>query len=91
MNEAKKTEVWNYMMALPKNYRPRGLTNARIEKLKTLIWNDNNFWSDIILRHGLKAMTLEQLKESGLDIYNHCVGNFWSMLFQTAIEHGIIK
>jgi len=36
-------------------------------------------------------MSIEALKESDTAIYNHAVGNFWSMLYQTAIEEGVIK
>lgn len=90
-NDIKKTEIWDHMVALPKAYRGRGMTNNRVGLLRDIVWNDKDFWFDVIDRHGLRAMTIEALKESDTAIYNHVVGNFWSMLYQTAIEKGIIK
>ena len=90
-NDTKKTEIWNHMVALPKAYRGHGMTNNRVGLLHDIVWNDKDFWSDIILRHGLRSMTIEALKESDTAIYNHVVGNFWSMLYRIAIKKGIIK
>ena len=91
MTEEKKTEVWAHMLALPKSFRGNGMTDRRIKQLKSIVWNDHTFWIDIIRRHGLERQTLENLKESDASVYNHCVGNFWSMLYRDAIQFGIIK
>ena len=91
LNDTKKTEIWGHMVALPKAYRGHGMTNNRIGLLRDIVWDDKDFWSDIILRHGLRAMSIEALRENDTAIYNHVVGNFWSMLYQTAIEKGVIK
>ena len=91
MDDAKKSEIWTHMLLLPKSFRGHGLTDKRLERLKTAIWNDPDFWTDIIRRHGLDRKSITTLKETDEDTYSHCVGNFWSMLYQDAISTGIIK
>jgi len=91
MIEEKKNEVWSYMIAMPKPFRGHGLTDKRIERLKVIVWNDRDFWMDVISRHDLRNQTLDQLKAIDIHTYNHCVGNFWSMLYQSALRAGVIR
>lgn len=91
MTDDKKIEIWLHMLDLPKSYRGHGLTDRRCKRLRKIIWDDHGFGSDVIRRHGLDRMTIDELKATDAATYNHCVGNFWGMLYQDAIRYGVIK
>ena len=91
MTELKKQEIWAHMLALPKACRGNGLTDKRIERLKRLVWLDAAFWLDVIRRHNLVQLTIEELKAQDVATYEHCVGNFWGMLYLSAVEKGMIR
>lgn len=91
INNEQKELVWQHMLSLPKSYRGNGLTAKRIEKLKSILWNDKDFWFDIISRHGIKEIGITGLMNDDPNMYLHCVGNFWGQLYQTAIEMRIVK
>ncbi len=82
----KKHEFWNHFItrwALEGAGGGFGVTAHRLNKIKPAIFNDNDFWSDVILRHDGIRYTPEQLKAGDRANYNHCLGNFWGMLSQT--------
>ena len=95
--EEKKHEYWNHFIAVgfvgtAEGYgRPKALTPTRLRVLQVKIWNDAVFWNDIILRHGGEWRTPEQMREQHISVYQHCRGNFWGMLMQTAVEMGLVK
>jgi len=89
--EIKNQEIWSHMLTLPKASRGHGMTDKRIERLRPFIMQDAAFWRDVIFRHGLQHTTIEELKAADVQTYLHCVGNFWGMLYQSAIEAGVIK
>ena len=62
-----------------------------IKKVKLILWNDDNFWSDILFRHNGGMETPEQMKMRDKFAYNHCIGNMASMINQTIHTHKIIK
>lgn len=85
MNDEMKSDYWNYLLICEKP--PRVLSKRRLKKLKSIIWNDESFWDDIILRHG--GNKIPQLMES--KILEHCVSNFYGMLMGVAIREKVIK
>jgi len=91
MNEEKKNEIWAHMLSLPKSSRGHGMTDRRVERLKPIVWHDRAFWIDVIMRHCLLKMTIEELKNTDTQTYAHCVSNFWGMLYQEALSAGVIK
>jgi hypothetical protein len=80
--EEKKHEVWDHALTLP---RPHGITQQRLDRIKNIVWTDQQFWQDVIIRHGLDKETPKQLLERDSFTYDHCFGNFWAM-----IRHRII-
>jgi hypothetical protein len=85
LTEAKKTEVWNHMLSLPKSLRPRGMSDVRFERLKDLIWNDTDFWQ-AVLGHGTHLVTLDELKAYSQPLYESFIGTFFMVLYHLAIE-----
>lgn len=83
VSQAKKEEFW---AALAAERRPPMLTAKRMEKLRALVWNDADFWNDIVARHGGMTQTPEELKERDPSVFEHCLGNFHGMLCQTLLE-----
>jgi hypothetical protein len=86
-----KEKVWNYIMSLPKKYRPFECTEKRLAKAKRIILNQEYFWDDIYWRHGLQYNSLEGLEKSDKETYDHCVGNFWGMTMEIMLRAGIYK
>ena len=85
MNNEMKSDYWNYLLICEKP--PKVLSKHRLEKLKSIIWNDKSFWDDIILRHGDNKEP-QLMNDKTLE---HCVGNFYGMLMEAAIRERIIK
>ena len=67
------------------------VTGPRLRKIKEEIWQDDFFWSDIVWRHNGDKQTPEQMRESNVETYHHCLGNFWGMIIQTLVERGLVK
>ena len=82
-----KERYWNEFMVLT-NYWPKGFTKKRLEKTKSIIWDNNIFWDDILLRHGGYNTHPDGLSD---EIYKHCFGNFAGMLLSFMHDKGIIK
>jgi hypothetical protein len=91
VSEEKKTEYWNYFLTLKKEYWAVGFTSKRLEKVKPVIWVDEDFWADIIHRHGGEDRTPQQMKNQDKFTYDHCMGNMMGRIFHTMINKGIIK
>jgi hypothetical protein len=86
-SDFKKNQYWNHFMVM-KSYWPQGFTRNRLNKVKEIIWNDNNFWDDILLRHGAYDKSPSELSD---EIYQHLFGNFAGMLSSIMHEKKIIK
>lgn len=86
----KKQEYWDHFLTL-KNYWGYGVTLKRLEKIKSTIWDDKDFWSDILLRHSGQSITPIEMKNNNFANYQHCFGNFAGMIYQTLIRHEVIK
>ena len=92
-SKGKKEEYWNHFKdtIFRKLNKCPSLTDKRMEKLKPIIWNDERFWGDILLRHGGNRMTPEEMKDRNIEWYEHCMGNFSGMLIQTLIRENMVK
>jgi hypothetical protein len=90
--EAKKNEYWNHFVTKMFVEGPRrpGATGARLRKAKALLWDDDDFWFDIVYRHGGEDMTPEAMESWDTNVYEHCFGNFWGMVTQTLVENGLL-
>jgi len=89
--EDKKTYIWEYFSSIPKKFRPNGLTNKKLEKIKSQIFENEDFWDDIYWRHGLNKESLEELLKNDIHTFNHCVGNFWGMISEIMWKKKMIK
>ncbi len=89
-SEDKKNEYWNYFLT-QKSFWGYGVTLKRLEKVKLVLWSDDNFWGDILFRHNGGMETPEEMKNRDTSIYNHCIGNMASMVNQAMRTHKIIK
>ena len=86
----KKQEVWDYAMLMPKKCRPNGVTEIRLRSIKDSIFHDDDFWEDIVWRHGLITRSPIELKGHCEDTYEHCFGNFWGMTASKMYQIGAI-
>jgi len=94
VSEKKKNEYWNHFVAnaftgaLEIYRKPPGVTGSRLRKLKPKLWQDDDFWWDIVSRHGGNDVTPEEMRYDDPAQYEHCLGNFWSMIIQDLHEMG---
>lgn len=92
----KKCEVWNHFVerwAVDKLGGGNGVTGARLKYIKPIIWQDDHFWYDVVHRHGINVLgkTIDSFMIRDPALYNHCLGNFWGMIYQSLMRHGKIK
>jgi hypothetical protein len=90
----KKLEVWVHVMkaAISKEYRmPVGVTVKRLQKVYDDMMNDEFLWDDVVCRHGLLHMSIDELKATDKETYEHCIGNFWGMVSELMWKKGILK
>lgn len=94
ISDEKKNEYFNHFVArgytTPRGF-PTGITGSRLRKIKAALWDDHDFWWDIVLRHGGDTQTPEQMRTADRAQYDHCLGNFWGGVVQTGVERGWIK
>lgn len=90
MKEEKKIEYWNHFLTL-ENYWSRGVTRKRLERVKSHIWNNNHFWSDVLQRHRGAECSPQEMKAVDEFNYNHCFANMSAMICDALIDNNIIK
>lgn len=81
-NDTEKNKAWDSLII--SSSKPPMLTEKRLQKLKIQVWNDDDFWSDLLLRHSLRNYALNELDSFTRE---HAIGNFWGMLCQCYIKN----
>ena len=81
-----KSRVWKEL-----SHEPVGtlkFSPALLAKLEVLLSDDQDFWSDLLNRHGLADSKLSDLDPK---VAEHALSNFWCMLYETAFRHGLVE
>ena len=89
----KRNEYWNHFItrwAIEHIGGGHGVTGPRLRKIHSEIMVDDDFWADVILRHGGLHNSPENLCKLYEADYNHCLGNFWGMLYQNLVEAELV-
>jgi hypothetical protein len=89
----KRFEYWNHFIAqwvLYPGKRYPSVTKTRLRKIMPQIMEDDDFWWDIVLRHGGDRMTPEEMATLDPQTYEHCLGNFWGGIHQDMMDAGLI-
>ena len=89
----KRWEYWNHFVArwtVEGIGGGSGVTGDRLRKVRQVLFDDDEFWLDVVGRHNGRNQTPESLQMCELDVYDHCLGNFWGMVYQTLVERGLI-
>lgn len=84
----KKEQFWAAMLLTK---LPPAFTKKRLEKIKPIIFQDDDFWSDILFRHNGNNFSPEEMKANNQEIFEHCISNMIGMVMQTMVENKIIK
>ena len=83
-----KEKYWNLFTSKEFNkFRPVGITDKKLEKIKPIIFKWNFFWNDVVSRHCLETIDIKL----EIEVFNHAVGNFYGMIFEAMIKTGILK
>ncbi len=93
IDRLKKCQVWNHFIEawiVHGHGGGYGITGPRLHRVEGIIFGDDDFWQDVIGRHGMRDIAPETLKDTDLATYLHCLGNFWGMIHQTMIEYSIL-
>ena len=70
----KRFEYWNHFLAewaLRRGMGPAYVTGQKLAKIKSAILADNEFWEDIVFRHGGLDRTPEEMLQQDKFTYNH--------------------
>jgi len=62
-----------------------GVTGPRLRNLYEVVMADEDFWQDVIYRHGNWPEPRRMMREAP-GVYQHCLGNFWGMIYQMMVE-----
>jgi len=87
-SEQVKQAYWGYLEGMDRTADAPRLTERRIAKLRKLLWNDSEFWGDLIHRHGNGDSDPLHMEA---DVLEHCLGNFWGMLMAEAVRRGMVR
>jgi len=87
-----KEKYWDYFTDKTKFKRPFGCTDKRLVKIKSEIFADTFFWSDVLARHGAdNYRNPEDFKmQTSPENFEHCRGNFFGMIMQTMIRNNML-
>ena len=88
--EEKKLEYWNHFLTI-ESFWGYGVTRKRLERIKPMIWDDNDFWFDVLQRHRGVDCSPEEMRDMDKFNYDHCFGNMAGMIYQSLLENKIIK
>lgn len=91
--EAKKHQYWNHFIerwSLDKVGGGHKVTAPRLKQIKPAIFRDDEFWQDVIVRHGGLDVIPEVMRITDRASYDHCLGNFWGMIYETLLRHQLI-
>lgn len=92
--ERKKHEYWNhwvnYVFVTAPN-RLAGVTGKKLQRIRPFIWDDDEFWADILERHRGVDMTPEEMRLRSLSQYEHMIGNFSGMVYQSLVSARLVK
>ncbi len=94
VTEQKRHEYWNHFIerwAVGKQGGGHGVTGPKLAKVKPYILKDSAFWVDVVSRHDGLSRTPEEMKANDRPTYDHCLGNFWGMVYQTMGEMDLLK
>ena len=93
--ERKKNEYWNHwvehIFVSQRRGKPHGVTGAKLQKIKPIIWADKDFWFDVFDRHAGVYSTPEQMLINDEQVYFHMIGNFSGMVMQSLVGAGLVK
>ena len=70
-----REKVWKELVEI--GPRPPELTDKRLAKAKDDLADDEDFWQDIIQRHGADKTPIAEMDEQCRD---HLIGNFWGQV-----------
>ena len=89
-SEEKKNEYWNHFLS-QKQFWGFKFTLKKLEKIKSILWDDAYFWEDILFRHNGYTETPEQMKERSKSTYDHCIGNMAGMISEALYKNKLTK
>lgn len=86
----KKDEYW-FHFTKNKQFWGNGFTAKRLDVAKKELWDNKEFWDDILVRHAGMELTPEEMKQQNEKVYEHCMGNMTGMIMKFFIEKKIVK
>ncbi len=87
----KPEEVWFNYVKENKKLWTNGMTLNRLDKIKDVVFADEDVMFDLLHRHNAKDNTPEQMKADSKEWYDHCIGNFVCSIHYKMMHKGMIK
>ena len=88
----KRNQYWNHFVAsaFTEGELPHGVTGPRLRRIKSRFMDDMNVWDDVVWRHAGDERSPELMASIEPKLYEHCKGNFWGMIVQDMVIHGLL-
>lgn len=80
---------WNWFVC-NRQYHSRGLTFAKLKKIKLVIFDNNDIWFDLFERHDFFQYFPWEAEEKHEFDYKHAIGNLNAMVTAIAIKKNLI-
>jgi hypothetical protein len=77
---------WWIHFVCQRQRHPPLLTIPRLARIKDVVLADEEFWNDVLIRHGGAGKMPAQLKAEDPDCYNHLLDNMVGMVCQLVLE-----
>lgn len=84
-------ERWFEYVVNNKKYWPYGFTVKRLQKVRTAVLADKDIVWDLLERHSGAIYPPEDMRQMDYAMFDHCIGNFTSLIRQKMIELKILK
>ena len=81
ISEERKLQYWNHFTnEAQKRFRPKKITDLRLNQMKDTFLQDAFFWQDVIIPHDAIDKTPDELKVFSDFNYQQIRSKFWAMV-----------
>lgn len=81
VDEERKSDYWNHFTSeCQKSFRPKKITDLRLNQIKETVLDDDFLWQAIFVRHNASDKTPNELKETQPSDYEQARADFWALI-----------
>ena len=81
ISENRKLQYWNHFTdKAQKGFRPRNITDLRLNQMKDIVLQDAFLWQDVMNEYDAADKSPDELLEASAFNYQHTRSRFWAMV-----------